>query len=1138
MRFEKVLRHSLVMLTCLILISTIARSGVVVMPTKADPAFPWEPLTLVATKTDNPYWGYYGGYNDLWEVVKSNLSEIGITLDTSFTTDAYSWWSRVWDIGWNKTHQNGGWDVTMLEWRLQPHALVPRLESLFTANMTPPEGGNNIFHWNNTGADVLLRSGIQASDALQKKQYLWRWQEWFLHDPPAVNVYNPRVYDAMGSYISGYNPMVEWYDVSHLTVNATKFNNVVTNVDRLAVGANTTIYAVTESVWALLPFYTESYTEEKMWAQLWRPLYKWTIKDSEWYKYMDGSEVAPQDWDIVPDIAAIDPIIDPDGTGNKKKARVVIRDNVKWSDNEPLTVHDVLFTFNTCTLNPATGSTGYADFANMIKNVTYYNETAVDFYLNYEAPMIDLKSCLANDWGGGSIMPFHELGGYMDHPEQLRNSPYNTGGPLEPDPAYFAAVTGPFKMVELVVDDHATFERNDLYFGYDESIVGSPAWGPYNINKTIFEWIPDAPARFLALKNNDVDFGEYSTASVGEYQALSNSTLHPNVRVFQYDRSASNLLFFNLDHTVLSNRYVRQAIAHAIDYEHIFDNILPDWGIETAYRGLTPIVDAHYYTDESNETVHLYNDNLQPYQTNITQAIKYMEMWYYSQVGTDYTKGPVGDADFSGFVGIYDFYIWRECFGKTTGQIWFEPGQDVDPDFDNSDLVDIDDFYKWVDNFGRYYSYKKVGVTELRDYDVEYPAIMVVPETIVDPTLQIGENFTVSIYTDYNGSDIWGWQFSLTYNPDVLHGVEVTNGDLITTAKDPSAFWLQEIIDNTTGILSAGAFFLSFGETVPVTNGPGTLANVTFKVVGTGESHITLGPETKLFGYGYDIVHEWDMPNHVQHGYFARVRVDIPIPSDGNATIEGNVNITKAVVRKNILHFDVSGPSGSTGWINVTFPMINTTNIQVKVDHGPPLTPPPFPIITSNGTHYFIYFEFTLSTHEITIQYAVVDMSVTNVTASKTVVSQNFTMSLNVTVENQGDFTENFNVTTYANTTIIATLTNITLSSGNSTTIALTWNTTGVPYGNCTISANATILEGETDIVDNTLIDGWIVVTIAGDADGSGWVVADDFFLLVDAFGSRPGDSNWNPNCDFDDSGRVVADDFFILVDNFGERAW
>jgi len=46
---------------------------------------------------------------------------------------------------------------------------------------------------------------------------------------------------------------------------------------------------------------------------------------------------------------------------------------------------------------------------------------------------------------------------------------------------------------------------------------------------------------------------------------------------------------------------------------------------------------------------------------------------------------------------------------------------------------------------------------------------MVVPTNTLDETLTAGKNFTISIYTDYNGSDVWSYQFTLSYNPSVLH---------------------------------------------------------------------------------------------------------------------------------------------------------------------------------------------------------------------------------------------------------------------------------------------------------------------------------------------------------------------------------
>ena len=137
------------------------------------------------------------------------------------------------------------------------------------------------------------------------------------------------------------------------------------------------------------------------------------------------------------------------------------------------------------------------------------------------------------------------------------------------------------------------------------------------------------------------------------------------------------------------------------------------------------------------------------------------------------------------------------------------------------------------------------------------PYIIVLPRRTVDITLTPVQNYTVSIYTDYDGSDIWGYEFILTYNPLVLHGVEVVNGDLITDG-DTLIFSAGEF-NNTEGKLSltkaVGLDTTDFPP-VPVTSkGPGVLANVTFTIVGTGESPITLGSETRLIrGDGENII--------------------------------------------------------------------------------------------------------------------------------------------------------------------------------------------------------------------------------------------------------------------------------------------
>jgi len=59
-------------------------------------------------------------------------------------------------------------------------------------------------------------------------------------------------------------------------------------------------------------------------------------------------------------------------------------------------------------------------------------------------------------------------------------------------------------------------------------------------------------------------------------------------------------------------------------------------------------------------------------------------------------------------------------------------------------------------------------------------------------------------------------------------------------------------------------------------------------------------------------------------------------------------------------------------------------------------------------------------------------------------------------------------------------------------------------------------------------------VYIAGDVDHNDAVDVFDVIEVVNAFGSRPGDANWNANCDFDASGQVDVFDVIAVVNNFG----
>jgi hypothetical protein len=142
-------------------------------------------------------------------------------------------------------------------------------------------------------------------------------------------------------------------------------------------------------------------------------------------------------------------------------------------------------------------------------------------------------------------------------------------------------------------------------------------------------------------------------------------------------------------------------------------------------------------------------------------------------------------------------------------------------------------------------------------------------------------------------------------------------------------------------------------------------------------------------------------------------------------------------------------------------------------------------------------------------------------------------VNITVTTLNKGNFTETYNVTVYANATVIDTEIVSMQLSGMQTVLTVKWNTTGWAYGNYTIKAYASPVAGETSIGDNTYTDGVINVGIPGDVNGDGTVNILDAIQVSNSFLATPDSSNWNPNADINSDNVVNILDAIILANHF-----
>lgn len=107
------------------------------------------------------------------------------------------------------------------------------------------------------------------------------------------------------------------------------------------------------------------------------------------------------------------------------------------------------------------------------------------------------------------------------------------------------------------------------------------------------------------------------------------------------------------------------------------------------------------------------------------------------------------------------------------------------------------------------------------------------------------------------------------------------------------------------------------------------------------------------------------------------------------------------------------------------------------------------------------------------------DIAVTNVAPSSTSVIEDASLNISVTVANNGDFTETFDVGVKANVTNVAlnqTVTN--LASHASTTLTFVWNTTTFVIGSYSIVAIAGPVAGETNTADNSRSGGIVQIVV------------------------------------------------------------
>jgi peptide/nickel transport system substrate-binding protein len=211
-----------------------------------------------------------------------------------------------------------------------------------------------------------------------------------------------------------------------------------------------------------------------------------------------------------------------------------LKDGVKWSDGEPFSVDDVIFTYNLIT-SPKV-FTPYASSYRYVKSLEKIDDLTLK--VTYKEPYFKAL----HTWMS-AIVPKHIL----EHEKDVMTSSFNQH-PIG---------TGKYTIKGFEISKDITMSANPTYFEHKP-----------NIDKLIYHFIPDPATEFLMLKSYKLDVGSLSPMQI---QRQIDDDFKARFNIYEKISQGYTYLGFNLENEKFKDPKVRLAISLALDRKEMVD---------------------------------------------------------------------------------------------------------------------------------------------------------------------------------------------------------------------------------------------------------------------------------------------------------------------------------------------------------------------------------------------------------------------------------------------------------------------------------------------------------------------------------------------------------------------------------------
>lgn len=304
----------------------------------------------------------------------------------------------------------------------------------------------------------------------------------------------------------------------------------------------------------------------------------------------------------------------------------ILRQNVRFSDDAPLTVDDVLFSMKVIQ-TPTVRAPHLRNYYSSILDVHKLGDYKVSFVCKEPYILNDLFL------GGFDILPrhFYDPDGLLD-PVPLRSLMDGSweegehadrvrlfGERFNQDFNRRMLGSGPYAVEDwdndVVTGQKVVLSRQENYWGKD--VEGLPATG--NVDKVVFKIINNQDAAFIELTNGNLDLHGMKPLEFKE-KSWSPDFVERFMKGIEY---AGGYIYigWNNNHPIFQDRRVRTAMTHLTDREGMVRNLL---------FGLAETVESpiHKFRPE-------YNHDLKPYSYNPERALVILEEAGWNDTDSD-----------------------------------------------------------------------------------------------------------------------------------------------------------------------------------------------------------------------------------------------------------------------------------------------------------------------------------------------------------------------------------------------------------------------------------------------------------------------------------------------------------------------